>query len=130
MKASKSIKGRAGASRSSAQSKAKQSQYLPDPGPAAAKADADRSSAILNVGQICTMYNPGMEGHGTRCQIVEGYSVRHVGDESGPYCDAYGRFSYRPGYLARLNGIDYFMPAGMLVALNADAEYSHLRLVK
>lgn len=127
MKASKSIKGRACASRASAQSKAKQPD--PDPGPIAAKAAADRSSAILKVGQICTMYEPGADTHGARCQIVEGFGLRQVGDENGPYDDGRGRFSYRPGYLARLNGIDYFMPAGMLVALNADAEYSHLRLV-
>lgn len=118
-----------GRTRASAQSTAKPQPML---GGLEALRDANehRRGTALAVNQICTLYNPDDSDHGERCQVVEGYDpVHRVGEENGAYMENGKRYSYRPGYTVTLKGIPYFMPAWMLVALNADAEYSHLRLV-
>jgi hypothetical protein len=104
-------------------------QETADPGPERFKQKVIESSAILRVGQICRLYAPGSSRDGEHGQVTAGYGLHKVACNDGAYADSGGRFDYLYGYRARVRGIEYFYPAGVLVDADQESDISHLRLV-
>lgn len=100
-----------------------------DPGFEAAKKGSIASPARFNVGDVCTYWKPGYEGHGEKLEITTAFEFCCVRDSAGRFIDKDGdRIDYRWGYRAReIGGKSHFYAAYEL--LDRDHSIRHIRLV-
>lgn len=100
-----------------------------DPGIAEALRRAEEDFARFEVGDAARYWSEhvGDPIDGERVVITGAYTLRTVPSKKGVYVDRNGeRINYRWGYLARLGGREYFVPAYQLQRL--DYSCGHLQL--